>query len=235
MPCAPSTSSSTSTSGTPPTDAADIILPVAHWIELNSPRASQGSAGAMGATVKCVQPPAEATYDPEIVMALFERMGVPWTNEPGNEWPDIEWQLADAIKLISDDELTYSTWQVEDGRPTVTRHGTRFDEVTPKYRTWDEYIAAFQEHGWWQAKEIQKFGFPPTASRPTSSQATAPSRSGALSCAPSWRCPAPSPQSGRSGLPASPGQRGLPAAVSPALPRQPASPGHPALPTFPVP
>jgi anaerobic selenocysteine-containing dehydrogenase len=140
---------------TPSTDAADIILPVAHWIELNSPRASQGSAGAMGATVKCVQPPAEATYDPEIVMALFERMGVPWNNEPGNEWPNIEWQLADAIKLISDDELTYSTWQVTNGQPTVTRHGTRFDEVTPKYKTWDEYIADFQKHGWWQAKEVE--------------------------------------------------------------------------------
>ena len=34
---------------TPQNDTADIILPVAHWIELNSPRASQGSAGAMRA------------------------------------------------------------------------------------------------------------------------------------------------------------------------------------------
>ena len=70
---------------TPQNDTADIILPVAHWIELNSPRASQGSAGAMGATVKCVQPPAEAKYDPEIVMDLARRMNWKWTDEPGNE------------------------------------------------------------------------------------------------------------------------------------------------------
>ncbi len=140
---------------TPSTDAADIILPVAHWIELNSPRASQGAAGAMGATVKCVQPPAEAKYDPEIVMDLARRMNWQWTNEPGNEWPDIQWQLDDSIKLLTDDELTYTTWHVENGVPTYERHGVPMAEVTPKYKTWDEYVAAFQEHGWWQAKDIE--------------------------------------------------------------------------------
>ncbi len=140
---------------TPQNDTADIILPVAHWIELNSPRASQGSAGAMGATVKCVQPPAEAKYDPEIVMDLAKRMNWQWTSEPGNEWPDINWQLDDSIKLLTDDELTYTTWHVENGVPTFERHGVPMDEVTPKYKTWDEYVAAFQEHGWWQAKDIE--------------------------------------------------------------------------------
>ncbi len=139
---------------TPQNDTADYILPVAHWIELNSPRASQGSAGAMGATVKCVNPPAEATYDPEIVMAVAKQMNVPWTTEEGNEWPDIEWQLGDAIKLLSDDELTRTSWHVEGGKPTYTRTGKPYSELTPKYKTWDEYIEAFQEHGWWQAKEI---------------------------------------------------------------------------------
>lgn len=140
---------------TPQNDTADIILPVAHWIELNSPRASQGSAGAMGATVKCVQPPAEAKYDPEIVMDLARRMNWKWTDEPGNEWPDINWQLDDSIKLLTDDELTYTTWHVENGKPTFERHGVPMAEVTPKYKTWDEYVKAFQEHGWWQAKDIE--------------------------------------------------------------------------------
>lgn len=139
----------------PSTDAADIILPVAHWIELNSPRGSQGSSGAMGATVKCVQPPAEAMYDPEIVMAVCKRMGIPWTQEPGNEWPDINWQLADSIKLLSDDEWTYTTWNVVNGKPEFTRHGTPLAEIKPKYKTWDEFIEAFQQHGWWQAKEVE--------------------------------------------------------------------------------
>ncbi len=144
----------------PSTDAADVILPVAHWIELNSPRASQGSAGAMGATVKCVQPPAEATYDPEIVMNLFKYMNVPWTTEPWGDdpddyWPTIEWQLNDSIKLFSEEEWTNTAWHVENGKVvSMERRGTELSKLTPKYPTWDEYIADFQKNGWWQAKEV---------------------------------------------------------------------------------
>jgi len=139
----------------PSTDAADIILPVAHWIELNSPRASQGSAGGMGATVKCIDPPGEARYDPEIVMALWEKMNVSWTNDPDNDWPSIDWQLADSIKLFSHEEHLSQSWKVVGGVPAMTQHGTPLAEVTPRYETWDEYVQAFQEHGWWQAKEVE--------------------------------------------------------------------------------
>ncbi|MDY3980379.1 MAG: molybdopterin dinucleotide binding domain-containing protein, partial [Paraeggerthella sp.] len=68
---------------------------------------------------------------------------------------DIQWQLDDSIKLLTDDELTYTTWHVENGVPTYERHGVPMAEVKPKYKTWDEYVAAFQEHGWWQAKDIE--------------------------------------------------------------------------------
>ena len=57
--------------------------------------------------------------------------------------------------LLTDDELTYTTWHVENGKPTFERHGVPMAEVTPKYKTWDEYVKAFQEHGWWQAKDIE--------------------------------------------------------------------------------
>ena len=140
----------------PSTDAADIILPVAHWIELSSPRASQGSAGGMGATVKCVEPPAEAMYDPEIVMDLFRRWGMPWNTEEGNEWPDINWQLDDSIKLLSDDEYTKTYYTVENGKVVnMERRGKLFSEITPKYEHWADYVHDFQTHGWWQAKEIE--------------------------------------------------------------------------------
>ena len=139
----------------PSTDAADIILPVAHWIELNSPRASQGSAGAMGATVKCVQPPAEARYDPEIVMDFAKRWGYEWNpSDPDNLWPDIQWQLDDSIKLLSDDEWPYQEWTVENGKVVkCEQKGTPLAEMKPKY-TWDEYVAEFQANGWWQAKDV---------------------------------------------------------------------------------
>ena len=140
----------------PSTDAADIILPVAHWIELSSPRASQGSAGAMGATVKCVEPPAEALYDPEIVMKVYEGMGVPWTNEEDNEWPDINWQLDDSIKLFSDEEYIKQYWTVENGQVVnVEQKGKPFSELKPKYEHWADYVRDFQNNGWWQAKDVE--------------------------------------------------------------------------------
>ncbi|MEI3230561.1 MAG: hypothetical protein V8S24_04455 [Gordonibacter pamelaeae] len=139
----------------PSTDAADIILPVAHWIELNSPRASQGSAGAMGATVKCVQPPAEALYDPEIVMNVDERMGCRGPNDPDNEWPDIQWQLDDSIKLLSDDEYSYQDWTVENGKVVNVRaegHAPRRAEAEVHL---GRLRAEFQDNGWWQAKDVE--------------------------------------------------------------------------------
>jgi len=143
----------------PSTDAADIILPVAHWMELNSPRGSQGSSGAMGATVKCVNPPAEATYDPEIVMNLLKTMNIPWTTEPWGDdpddyWPDVDWLLADAIKLLSDDEWTYTNYTVKNGEVEFERHGKKLEDITPKYPTWEDYVKAFEEQGWWQAKDV---------------------------------------------------------------------------------
>ncbi|MFR4803294.1 MAG: hypothetical protein ACLT98_08245 [Eggerthellaceae bacterium] len=41
----------------------------------------------------------------------------------GQRGPDINWQLDDSIKLLTDDELTYTTWHVENGKPTFERHG----------------------------------------------------------------------------------------------------------------
>ena len=78
----------------------------------------------MGATVKCVQPPAEARYDPEIVMDFAKRWGYEWNpSDPDNLWPDIQWQLDDSIKLLSDDEWPYHcllyTSSVGNGRQVV--------------------------------------------------------------------------------------------------------------------
>lgn len=54
----------------PTSEMADIILPCTHWLEIACPRQSQGSGGALGACVPCVEPLAEARYDPEIVEEL---------------------------------------------------------------------------------------------------------------------------------------------------------------------
>ena len=114
---------------TPTAGAADILLPVCHWMEVDFPRCSQGSTGAQGANCRCIEPPAECKFDPEIVVGVYEAMGVPWYDEPaafgrpeGAFWPTAE-------------ELC--------------------DEVTIGFgMTWAEYKEAFQEHGWWDCREI---------------------------------------------------------------------------------
>ena len=53
---------------TPGGGLCDIVLPAAHFLELSSPRSSQGASGAMGATVKCIDPPGEAKFDGEIIL-----------------------------------------------------------------------------------------------------------------------------------------------------------------------
>ena len=57
---------------------ADIVLPAAHWMELDCIRKSQGSSGSFGATCKAVEPPAEAEPDLKIVMRIFKAMGQPY-------------------------------------------------------------------------------------------------------------------------------------------------------------
>ena len=114
---------------TPAAGAADLILPVFHWMEVDCPRISQGSTGAQGATCRAVEPPAECRFDVDIVTDVYKAMGVPYADDPvsfglpeGCVWPTSE-QLFDKV-------------------------------VAPMGMTWAEYKEAFQEHGWWDCREI---------------------------------------------------------------------------------
>ena len=114
---------------TPTAGAADILLPVCHWLEVDFPRLSQGATGAQGANCRCVEPPADCRFDLQIVLDLYKAMGVPWCDDPvasgfgeGNYWPDVETLLG-----------------------TVT---------AGMDMTWQEYKQAFQEHGWWDCREL---------------------------------------------------------------------------------
>jgi len=78
---------------TPTSQMADILLPARHWLEVDAPRMSQGSTGMEGANCKCVEPYAEAWYDPDIVIQLAKHMNIPWTNEGDNPWPDSIYEL----------------------------------------------------------------------------------------------------------------------------------------------
>lgn len=79
---------------TPLSGKADILLPCFHWLEATAPRPSQGSSGAFGATIKCIDPPGECRYDPIISRDLHKAMGVPYSTIPGiDPYPDLETML----------------------------------------------------------------------------------------------------------------------------------------------
>ncbi len=114
---------------TPAAGAADILLPVYHWMEVDCPRLSQGSTGAQGATCRAIEPPAECRFDVQIVVDVYEAMGITYADVPekagypaGNHYPN---------------------WEAQ------------FDRVVaPTGMTWQEYKEAFQEHGWWDCRDI---------------------------------------------------------------------------------
>ena len=75
---------------TPLADIADIIVPCAHWLEVPAARPSQGSSGALGFNVPCVDMPGEAKYDVVFDIELYKAMGVPFNSDPENPWPTLE-------------------------------------------------------------------------------------------------------------------------------------------------
>ncbi len=110
---------------TPGGGLCDIVMPAAHWLELSSPRSSQGASGGMGATVKCIDPPGEAKFDGEIYEMLYKEKGIPYNIVPGyDEYPSVEQMLDMAV-------------------------------VGFEPRGWKKYNERFQEHGWWDCKEVE--------------------------------------------------------------------------------
>lgn len=84
----------------PTSDAADIILPCTHWLEIDAARMSQGSHGAMGATCAVIDPPGECKYDVEFSILLAKAMGKPWNPDPSDPWPDAEWERDQTVSTI---------------------------------------------------------------------------------------------------------------------------------------
>ena len=120
---------------TPTTEMADIILPAAHWLEVNSPRMSQGASGAVGATCKCIDPPGEAQVDYMTTIQLYEAMDKPWTADPENPW------FTEEQELDNDVAGTGLSWN--DFKQKFQQDGwldCRDAEVSPvwhSYRRWE--------------------------------------------------------------------------------------------------
>jgi anaerobic selenocysteine-containing dehydrogenase len=73
---------------------ADILVPCQHWLEVKYPRSSQGSSGVVGANTGPIKPQWECLHDTEIMIKLYEKMGVPWwPPDWGTKWPTLEQEL----------------------------------------------------------------------------------------------------------------------------------------------
>ncbi|MDR0514008.1 MAG: molybdopterin-dependent oxidoreductase [Coriobacteriaceae bacterium] len=113
----------------PSSDVADLLLPAWHWLEVNCSRVSQGSSGAFGANIRCVQPPADTLWDPLIIMGVAKAMGIFYAPDPQNPWPG---SLPD-------------NW--EPGEQFILDNAVRSTG-----KSWKEYAEEFTKNGWWDAK-----------------------------------------------------------------------------------
>ena len=139
---------------TPTAGMSDIILPCAHWLEVNSPRLSQGSTGAQGATVAAVPPRGESRTDIRITIDMHRACHEPWMSpmlaDPANL------PLAYSLGSITQFALVYAQFlRLEPDLCPTEESYLDYTVSQCEYNTWETYKQAFQEHGWWDCKIIQ--------------------------------------------------------------------------------
>ncbi len=115
----------------PTSGAADILLPVDHWLEMNAVRIAQGASGGFGLCCRAVDPPGECKSDPLYFMELSKYLGVP-AFDGDDPW----------LENTPDADLEIEALNVE-----------YFVQGSAPWNDWYEMRDAFQEHGWWNMKE----------------------------------------------------------------------------------
>ncbi|MDR0515202.1 MAG: molybdopterin-dependent oxidoreductase [Coriobacteriaceae bacterium] len=115
----------------PGTEMADILLPCLHWSEINNVRVSQGASGGIGATVRAIEPPADARFDYDINVGIFKAVG----------GPNATWTTLDGKTEYPED--------------TIVRLDAGFAASNSPWKSWDEYNSYFQKNGWINAKEVE--------------------------------------------------------------------------------
>ena len=129
----------------PSTEMADIILPVAHWLEINNIRVSQGASGGIGMTCRAVDPPADVKFDYDVNRLLYESFekqgninGI-WTNIAGT-----------APGAYDSDERLEDWFRAHN---EVDGFDTRYPGC--KWQHMQEYVDDFQAHGWFNSKVLE--------------------------------------------------------------------------------
>jgi anaerobic selenocysteine-containing dehydrogenase len=144
----------------PTSGMADILLPVAHWTEINGHRIAQGASGGFLVCVKVVEPPGECKSDPLYFLELSEYFGVPAFDGP-EPWPKKTATVDPEILSLNIECGQYATWikEVLDDIPNAAAPElaqwvkTHYTEPPAPDQVWECLVRDFQEHGPWSMKE----------------------------------------------------------------------------------
>ncbi|WP_305296856.1 molybdopterin-containing oxidoreductase family protein [Parvibacter caecicola] len=114
----------------PISDLADLILPEAHWLEVECGRCAQGSGGYYGAHIKCVEMPGDVKWGIDIVG---------------------EWYKKNGLKFWEDREDGGDPWEMGDFLRSKAIASTGMD--------WQQFRTKFLEEGWFDARRYNPEGF----------------------------------------------------------------------------
>ena len=129
----------------PASELADVVMPIQHWMEVECGRNSQGSHGAMGAHIKCIDMPADVKTDSECVTGIYKAAGIPRWNGP-DPWPSDD--------VIREGEVVGGRWRNwAEYRADFIEHGW-FDakkecpEDWGTYRRYETGVLRVHPYGW---------------------------------------------------------------------------------------
>ena len=132
----------------PNNGCADIVIPVLHWLEVNTGRVSQGAGGLFGAGQRAVEPMGDCIYDPVAVICLYKAMGVVWNNRDPeyDEWNNLDYN--NFVQMGGN--VTY-----EEQEYRVLKDATDWwkTEEFPDGPDFPQYAAKFQKEGWFDCRK----------------------------------------------------------------------------------
>ena len=130
----------------PNNGCADIVIPVLHWLEVNTGRVSQGAGGIFGAGQRAVEPMGDCIYDPVAVICLYLGMAKAVS---GKEHPTRADIPADRSAVIwNDRDLNYDGWNNLDYNDFVQMGGS----ITYEQQ---EYRVLKDATDWWRIEEFK--------------------------------------------------------------------------------
>lgn len=139
----------------PTVELADILVPAAHFLEVDNLRISQGGESGFGAQVACVKPLGEARWDTPQIIQILKNMGIPWwptsaeTAPPfwPKEWLDTQWPDEQQVNELA---ILHSTHGMQIPGP---------DGDKLEFKDWDDFKQQYQEHGQWDLRKVSPIGY----------------------------------------------------------------------------